>query len=50
MVFMCKDLIQFSVTNMCSNELLAEEIAIALQLLKLLFCFRVCHSEMTTLE
>ena len=36
--------------NLCSNEQLAEEIAVSLHLLKLLFCFRVCRSEVTTFK
>ena len=39
--------IQFGVTNLCSNEQLAEEIAVSLHFLKLLFCLRVCRSEVT---
>ena len=41
MVFMCKTLIQFGVTNLCSNEQLAEEIADTLHWLKLAFEFVV---------
>ena len=37
-------------TNLCSNEQLAAEIAVSLHLLTLLFCLRVCLSEVTTLE
>ena len=47
MVFMYRKLIQSGVTNMCCNEELAEEIAVTLHLFKLLFCFRVCRSEVT---
>ena len=47
--FHVQTLIQFGVTNM-SNAQLAEEIAATLQLLKLLFGFRVCRSEVTTLD
>ena len=50
MVFMCKNLIQSGVTNLCSNEQLAGEITVTHHLLKLLFCFRVCRTEVTTLE
>ena len=50
MVFMCRKLIQSGVTNMCCNEQLAEDIVVTLHLLKLLFCFRVCRSEVTVLE
>ena len=45
-----KDLSNLVLTNLCTNEQLAEEIAVSLHLLKLLFCFRVCRSEVTTLE
>ena len=50
MVFMFKKTHHSGVMNLCSNEQLAEENAVSLHLLKLLFCFRVCCSEVTTLE
>ena len=43
-------LTQSGVTKLCSNEQLAEEIAVTLHMLKLRFCFRVCRCEVTTLK
>ena len=50
MVFMWQKFIQSGVKYLCSNEQLADQIVITLYVLNLLFCFRVCCSEVTTLE
>ena len=47
MVFICKHVIQSGVTNLCTTEQPAEQVAVSLYMMKLLFCLRVCPTEVS---